>query len=233
MDGFTYHNIFETKGLEYLAIIAFFSILVPFFIMLNKEVKIKKNFKKSLGMLTANVLRIPQGLFFSNNHTWTFLEKSGEAKVGIDDLLLHITGDVTFKNLKKPGENIKKGDIIAEIESKGKLLKIASPVSGEIVKINPALKESPDLLNEDPYTKGWMLKVKPSSWAAEINQYYLAESATAFASRELIRFKDFLAVSLSRYQTGVMMQDGGELMDNTLSDLPEEVWQDFQKNFLN
>ncbi len=235
MDAFTYHNIFETKGIEYLAIIAFFIILIPFWILLNRQVKIKKQIQKSLGTLTANSLNVPQGLFFSRLHSWTHLEKSGIAKVGLDDLLLHITGEVNFNQLIKSGEKIKKGDLLAEIDHKGKLLKIYSPISGEIVESNSGLANNPQLLNEDPYMKGWIFKVKPSSWVADTNSYFLAEDATIWAKQELERFKDFLAESIGKYSplpSNMVLQDGGELIDQPLAELPNEVWQDFQQDFL-
>ena len=236
MDGFTYNNIFETKGIEYLAIIAFFAILIPFWLLLNKQAKITRQIQKTLGILTAKVLRIPQGVFYSNNHTWTFLEKSGTAKVGLDDLLLHITGEVKLFNLKKNGESIKKGEVIAEIEHQGKVLQICSPISGDIVNFNSTLIENPGILNDDPYEKGWMFKIKPLNWISDTNKYHLAEEATQWSVNELQRFKDFLSATMPKYApepSNVILQDGGELLDHTLSELPAEVWEDFQKNFLN
>ncbi len=235
MDGFSYHNIFETKGLEYLAIVVFFAILIPFWMILNKQVKISKEIQKKLGALTANALRIPQGIFFSKNHTWTHLDKEGLARVGIDDLLLHLTGEVKVKRLKQPGEIIQKGDFLIDIEHKGNSLKIASPISGEIINNNQLLLENPNLLNEDPYMKGWMYKIKPSRWIAETNSFYLAEEATNWSAKEIERFKDFLAASVERYTeepSNLVLQDGGELIDHPLSELPNEVWQDFQRSFL-
>jgi glycine cleavage system H protein len=235
MDQFTYTNIFETKGTEYLVIISFFAILIPFWLILNRKVSIKKKFQEVLGILSVNVLRIPQGLFFSKNHTWTHLEKSGEARVGLDDLLLHITGEVKFSKLKNPGEIINKGDLLAEIDQNGKLLSIFSPISGKIVNTNSNLNENSEMVITDPYGVGWIYKIKPSDWKAETGAYYLAEEATNWSKRELERFKDFLAESMMKYspETPVMaMQDGGELRDNILSEMPEEVWKDFQKSFL-
>ena len=236
MDGFSYNNIFETKGIEYLVVIAFLALLIPFWIVLNKKVKITGQLRKASGILTAGTLKIPQGIFYSRNHTWAHLEMSGIARVGLDDLLLHITGDVSFRQLKNPGETIKKGDLLAEIEHKGKTLRIFSPVSGEILATNALLTENPEQLSEDPYLKGWMYKIKPTRWMAETNSYYLAEDATNWLGKELERFKDFLSGSASRFSpesARLVLQDGGELTDHTLSDLPVEVWQGFQKDFLN
>lgn len=235
MDGFTYHNIFETKGIEYLAIIAFFALLIPFWLLLNKQVKLNRQIQKSLGILTANVLRIPQGLFYNRNHAWTFLEKTGIAKVGLDDLLLHITGVVKFLNLKQPGETIRKGDLVAELENRGRVLQIFSPISGEITALNPNILENSALLNEDPYEKGWMFKIKPTNWISDTSSSYLAEAATRWSESELERFKDFLATTTGKYEPeySIVLQDGGELRDHTLSELPDEIWKDFQVNFLN
>jgi glycine cleavage system H protein len=236
MDGFTYTNIFETKGIEYLAIIAFLVLLVPFWLLLNKKGGITKQIRRTTGSLSADILRIPQGLFFSKNHTWTYLEKSGTAKVGLDDLLLHVTGEVKFQFFKNPDDLIKKGDCLAEIEQKGKVLRILSPISGKITNTNPLLDESPGILNDDPYGSGWIFNIKPTNWIEETKSYFLAEEAIKWATFELERFKDFLALSTGKYSHEPVMdilQDGGELSPNALSEMPGEIWQDFQEEFLN
>lgn len=236
MDGFSYSDIFATKGMEYLIIIAFLLLLIPFSVILNKQVKITHKIRQVFGILTAGNLKIPQGLFYSKNHTWAHLDKSGAASVGLDDLLLHLTGEVTLSNLRDPGEYVNKGDVIASIGHMGKFLRIFSPISGEIMSTNSIIRDSPGILNEDPYGKGWVYKIKPSDWMAETRSLYLAEEATAWLKRDLDRFKDFLAVTMMKYSpgtSGIILQDGGELCDHSLSALPFEIWQDFQQEFLN
>ena len=235
MDGFTYYNIFETKGIEYILTIVFFATIIPFWFILNKQKIIKQQFQKALGILTANILKIPQGLFYSKNHTWTHLEKSGIAKVGLNDLLLHITGKINITNLKKQGEMIEKGDVLTEISQNGKILQIQSPISGEILDTNQNLYENPGIINDDPYGIGWIYNIKPTNWIKETNSYYFAKEATNWLTKELERFKDFLAVSIKKHVPElsiITLQDGGELIDNTLKELPKGVWQDFQKEFL-
>ncbi len=236
MEGFNRIDIFDTKGMEYIFVIGYLVILVLFWRLSTRQVSIKKQIQTVIGNLTASMLRIPQGLFYSKNHTWTHLDETGAARVGMDDLLQHVTGEVQFTRLKNPGEIISKGELLTEINQEGKHLRIFSPISGEIVDTNGELSESPEILNEDPYKKGWIYKIKPSNWVVETNAYYLAEEATNWSMKELERFKDFLAVSMKKYSSEpamVILQDGGELRDNTLSHLPNEVWEDFQKDFLN
>jgi glycine cleavage system H protein len=235
MDGFSYHNIFDTKGIEYLAIIAFFLMLIPFWIILNRQV-VSRKIKHIIGILTANVLKIPQGIFFSKNHTWTHMERHGVALVGVNDLLLHITGAVNFNHFKGPGEIISKGDLLTEIHQNGNILRIFSPISGKIIAKNTTLIEHPEISNEDPYEKGWIYKIKPTNWIADTNSYYLAEEATQWSQKELERFKDFLAGAAEKYSTNsslTVLQDGGELCDHILAEMPKEIWQDFQQEFLN
>jgi len=235
MDGFSYSDIFATKGIEYLIIITFLVLLVPFWLVLNKQKQISSSIQKALGFLSASILRIPQGLFYAKNHTWMYMEKSGTAKVGLDDLLLHITGEVKFKIHKNPGDIIIKGDLLTEIDQNGKLLRILSPVSGKITNINSTINENPGMLNEDPYGKGWIYKIKPSNWVRETKACYFAEEATNWSTNELERFKDFLAESMRNYApepSMVILQDGGELCDHSLSAFSDEIWKDFEKEFL-
>jgi glycine cleavage system H protein len=235
MDSFSYNNIFETKGIEYLIIIAFLILIIPFWLTINNRTAIKKEIKRAMGILSAGILRIPQGLFFSNNHTWAHLEMSGNASVGIDDFLQHVTGEVKFKNLRKPGTFINKGEFLVDIDQNGKTLQIYAPISGKITDTNTILYNDPGVINEDPYGKGWIYKIQPSDWIEETESYYLANGALAWSKRELERFKDFMAVTINKYSPGtsqVILQDGGELCDHPLSELPNEVWHDFQDSFL-
>jgi len=235
MDGFSYVNIFETKGIEYIVIIIFLLLLIPFYVILNKKKEIATEIRKAINYLSAKISNSPQGLYYSNNHTWTFLEKSGAATIGLDNVLLHITGEVSVNYLKKPDDMVRKGDPIAEIDQKGRQLRIFSPISGKILKTNPILDEAPGMVNEDPYDKGWLYSVKPSAWKTETQSCYLAEESKEWLNRETIRIKDFMAEKTAAYSpehTLVTLQDGGEISDSLLAEMPDELWKDFQKAFL-
>jgi len=233
MESFSYSNIFETKGIEYLAIIAFFAILIPFWFLLNR--KMTARFQKIWSDIAARISQIPQGIYHCKNHTWAFLEKSGEATVGLDELLTHITGEVKFMNLKNSGEFIKKGDLLAEIEQSGKSLKIFSPISGKIINANSVLTDNLKTVNNS-YEEGWVYKIKPTNWKAESSAFFLADEAVDWSKKELIRFKDFMTNSLQNYapyDSMTILQDGGELRDNALADCDANIWQQFQNDFLN
>ena len=237
MEEFTRVDIFDTKGMEYIFVIAYLFMLIIFWKITKNPRRILTRIQEAISTLSANILRIPQGIFFNRNHTWTHLGESGVAKVGLDDFLQHVTGKVNFAHLKAPGETIDKGEILTEIEQNGKRLKVYSPISGKILNANSILNEDPDVLNNDPYEKGWIYKIKPSNWGKETNSYLLADEATDWAANEFSRFKDFLTGgpmrTLSSEPSMILLQDGGEIRENVLSDLPNEVWENFQEEFLN
>ena len=163
------------------------------------------------------------------------MQRSGEARVGIDRLLVSLTGQVELKMLRKPGSSVNKGEEISQIIRDGKRLTILSPVSGTVTGLNNALHDDPSLLQEDPYGAGWLLSVKPSNWMAEVAVFHLADDATAWLKKELERIRDFLALSAGRVSPRpgeIYMQDGGALAEQALASMPEEVWNDFQKEIL-
>ena len=237
MESFNRVDIFDTKGIEYLFVIGYLLILIVFWNVANKHERIIKHFKKVMSTLSAGILRIPQGLFYNKYHTWTHMDESGVARIGLDDFLQHITGRVKFTQLKNPDEIINKGDLLTQIDQDDKQLKIFSPISGRILDSNSTLNENPGIFNEDPYKRGWIYKIKPSNWRKETKSYFLAEEATNWTAKELDRFKDFLTGGPMRKYTSepsmILLQDGGEIRDNILSELPNEVWKNFQEEFLN
>jgi len=237
MEGFSIVDIYETKGVEYLFVIAYLVVFIIFWRVVRNPGKVLRQIRDAVSTLSAKILKIPQGIYFSKNHTWTHLGESGAAKVGLDDFLQHVIGELQLSGLKDPGDSIKKGELLAEIEQDGKQLKVYSPISGEVLETNALLAENPEMINTDPYNKGWLYQIKPSNWMKETSSCLLAEKASEWSEKEITRFKDFLSMGAMRKYSSepamLMLQDGGEIRDHVLSELPGEVWQDFQEEFLN
>ena len=237
MEGFSLVDIYETKGAEYLFVIGYLIILILFWRLVSTPGKVFSQIKDAVSTLSVKILNIPQGIYFNKNHTWSHLGKSGAAKVGLDDFLQHVIGNLQLSGMKEAGDPIKKGELLAEIEQDGKKLKVFSPISGVVLDTNDMLTENPELLNEDPYNKGWLYQIKPSNWIKDTSSCLLAEKASEWSEKEITRFKDFLSMGAMRKYSSepamMMLQDGGEIRDHVLSELPDEVWEDFQQEFLN
>ncbi|MCK5683155.1 glycine cleavage system protein H, partial [bacterium] len=172
---------------------------------------------------------------FGENHTWTFMNKSGVAMIGVSDLLQKITGEAHIEYLKSENDSITKGDAIAKLWNESKYLTITSPISGKMLSRNSDLIDKPSLMNADPYRKGWFIKMEPSHWLSDIGDLKVADNASTWMKSELKRFKEFLPFSMSSHSPelqAVTLQDGGEMVEYPLMALSEPVWNDFQKAFL-
>jgi len=102
---------------------------------------------------------IPSNLFYSKTHEWVKLD--GEvAVVGITDYAQQKLGDVVYVELPERGVEVKKGEKVCEVESVKTVAEIYAPLSGVILEVNVELSDSPELINESPYSDGWIFKLK-------------------------------------------------------------------------
>ena len=106
---------------------------------------------------------IPNNLKFLDSHEWARLEEDGTVTVGISDHAQGLLGDIVFVELPDTGKIINKQDDIAIVESVKAASDVYSPLSGEIVSVNDALNDNPELINSSPYNDGWFFKIKPQN----------------------------------------------------------------------
>jgi glycine cleavage system H protein len=103
----------------------------------------------------------PEDRFYSKEHLWVKVEDS-LGRVGITDYAQDELGDVMYVNLSRPGTRLSAMDKLGDIESVKVASELFSPVSGEIVEVNKALDDKPELINQDPYGEGWMVLMRLS-----------------------------------------------------------------------
>ncbi|MDE4540578.1 glycine cleavage system protein GcvH [Pseudomonas sp. ITEM 17296] len=107
---------------------------------------------------------IPAELRFAESHEWARLESDGTVTVGISDHAQEALGDVVFVELVEVGKVFAQGDAAGVVESVKAASDIYAPIGGEVIAVNEALADSPELLNEEPYG-AWIFKLKPSDKA--------------------------------------------------------------------
>lgn len=106
-------------------------------------------------------MEVPADRRYSAEHEWALVEDDGTVRIGISEFAQHELGDVIYVELPKVGARVKQKDQMGEIESVKAVSDLFSPVTGEVVEVNAAVKDKPELVNEDPYNGGWLVKVKP------------------------------------------------------------------------
>jgi glycine cleavage system H protein len=106
--------------------------------------------------------KIPADLLYTKDHEWLKVSDDGTATVGITDYAQESLGDITFVEFPDVGESFGSGDTFGVVESVKAASDLYMPVDAEILEVNDAVDASPELLNEDPYEAGWLLKIKLS-----------------------------------------------------------------------
>ncbi len=101
---------------------------------------------------------IPKDLKYTKDHEW--IKVDGEnALIGITDYAQGELGDIVFVEIETLGEKVAQGEVFGTIEAVKTVSDLFMPVSGEVIEINSALEDSPDLINSDPFVDGWIIKI--------------------------------------------------------------------------
>jgi glycine cleavage system H protein len=106
---------------------------------------------------------LPSELKYASSHEWARLESDGTVVVGITDHAQEALGDIVYIELPEMGAAVDAGAEVAVVESVKAASDIYSPITGEVVEINPALEDEPETVNSSPYADGWLFRVKVGS----------------------------------------------------------------------
>jgi glycine cleavage system H protein len=124
-------------------------------------------------------MNVPDQLKYTREHEWIRVE-GDEIVIGVTDFAQGELGDVVFIEIETEGESLSRGDTFGTIEAVKTVSDLYMPVDGEVLEVNPALEDTPELVNSKPYDEGWMVRVKVSD-ASQLDDLLDAE-----AYRELI-----------------------------------------------
>jgi glycine cleavage system H protein len=104
-------------------------------------------------------MNVPAELKYTSEHEWVRVE-GDEIVVGVTDFAQGELGDVVFVEIETRGETLSQGDTFGTIEAVKTVSDLYMPVDGEVLEVNPALEETPELVNSSPYKGGWMVRIK-------------------------------------------------------------------------
>ena len=105
------------------------------------------------------MMNIPTHLKYTKDHEWILI-KGDIATIGITDFAQGELGDIVYVEIEKVGEIFSKEEVFGTVEAVKTVSDLFMPLAGEIIDINQTLNEKPELVNEDPYGRGWMIKIK-------------------------------------------------------------------------
>ena len=114
--------------------------------------------------------RVAKDRVYTAKGVWVFWmrpEAPNRVRIGLTDYLQQRSGDVAFASVQPVGSKVLTGEKLAEVETIKAMVELPSPVSGTVVEVNPALDTTPELINQDPYDKGWLAVIETASWDTE------------------------------------------------------------------
>ena len=135
-----------------------------------------------MNTMEENKMENPKELKYTKEHEWIKVEND-TATIGITDFAQEALTDIVFVELPEIGKKVEQLKTVATIESVKSVSDIYSPVSGEVIEVNEQLKDYPEIINNDPYGKGWFFKIKLAD-KNELDKMMSAEEYAKIAKEE-------------------------------------------------
>ena len=127
--------------------------------------------------------------FYNSNHLWSKQDDAGIVTVGMDELGLDSLGEMAYLTLPAVGTPVEMGKVMGSMEAAKMTGELFAPISGIVVEKNDAVLQNPLLVNEDPFDKGWLIKIEPANWAEESGALVSGDELSEWMESEIERFE--------------------------------------------
>ncbi len=127
--------------------------------------------------------------FYNSNHLWMEKDESGHVTVGMDELGLDSLGELVYLTLPGVGTPVEMGKPMGSMEAAKMTGELCAPVSGIVIEKNDTVLQNPLLVNEQPYDKGWLVKIKPTNWEEESVSMVSGDNLAPWIEAEIERFE--------------------------------------------
>ncbi len=216
-----------------LLVLAFFVVLISMDYMVTHR-RLARESKALAASATPAVepawvagYQMPEALYYHRGHTWARPLDADTVLIGVDDFARRLIGPAASVKAPSRGDWVHQGARAFALKVDGKMAELVSPVEGEVVEVNRDLAEKPALASEDPYGRGWVLKVKAPNLANNLRNLLSGRLARKWMedSREALELR-LMAFS------GSVLQDGGEPASDLSQHLPKADWERLAHEFL-
>jgi glycine cleavage system H lipoate-binding protein len=227
MEGFSYVDMFASKGIEYILVIVFLLIFMMYWKLLSKSQKSAElNMTVQPDGSISDWFHLAKNVYYHQGHSWVKPESNGLVSVGIDDFAQKLIGIPDRVNLPKVGSKIIQGEKGLNFQFNSKCIDMLSPVDGDIVEINENVLKNPELIGQDPYHKGWLFKVKALRMKPNLKNLLSGKLAVAWMENTV----KTLRLRMSG-EMGLVMQDGGLPIAGFAKELSPDNWEEVAADF--
>jgi glycine cleavage system H lipoate-binding protein len=216
-----------------LLVLAFFVLLITMDYVVTRQ----RLARESRALAAASIpavepawvagYQMPEALYYHRGHTWARPLDADTVLIGVDDFARRLIGPAATVSAPSRGDWLHQGGRAFAMKLDGKSAEVVSPVEGEVVEVNRDLAERPGLATDDPYGRGWVLKIKAPNLADNLRNLLSGRLARKWMedSREALELR-LMALS------GSVLQDGGEPASDLGHHLPKADWDRLVHEFL-
>lgn len=227
--GNFYVDLFATKGLEYILVIGFLVTLVVFWRFLNRPTRAVSALRAVSERRGAPLgwFLLREGIYYHQGHSWAMPERDDVVRVGMDDFAQKLVGRTQAVKLPPIGARIGQGEKGWELLVDSKSIAMLSPVNGVVIAVNEEIIRAPEVINQDPYERGWLLKVKASKMKTDFKNLLHGKLAGAWIEETVDALRARMAGDL-----GVVLQEGGIPVVGMAKSISPEKWDEIASEFL-
>jgi glycine cleavage system H lipoate-binding protein len=224
MEGFSYVDIYATKGIEYLIVIGFLFAVMLFWRYLwipGREIA-----EEMVPLDIVEWFRVPEGYYYHQGHSWMRKEEEDLVTVGLDDFAQKFVGRTDSFWLPEAGSKLSQGDIGWSFSVDKKFIDMLSPVDGEVVEVNREVADFPEIVNQDPYGRGWLMKVRASKLPSNTRNLLSGNTAKSWMEGIVDNLRMIIGGKL-----GPVYHDGGLPVSGIARALNGEGWHELVEEF--
>jgi glycine cleavage system H lipoate-binding protein len=182
---------------------------------------------RPVDVLDVKGFKLPHGYYLHRGHTWVKIEEGSTARVGLDDFALRLLGPLDRVEAPLMGKQVEQDRDDILLSRSSNTARVQSPISGVVTDINPGLREKGNLANQDPYTRGWVMRLHSDNLRADLKNLMIGEQAGEYLDDEIDRLYRVI-----EEEAGPLVADGGYLGDDIFGNLPKTSWQKLTRLFL-
>jgi glycine cleavage system H lipoate-binding protein len=221
-------DLFATKGLEYLLVITYLTLLMAFWAFALKPAKPKEaKAPTPVKVRGAGWFSLPKDFHFHQGHTWAVKEAPGVLRVGMDEFARRLLGSPSALHLPLPGTHLEQGHKGWSVEVGGKSIDMLSPVGGEVIEVNTHVMDTPGEALINPFDEGWLLRVRVDPERCPLRNLLSGDLALAW-----LRNKEEMIRTHHAGELGVVLPDGGAPVDGFAQALSPDGWEELARTIL-
>jgi glycine cleavage system H lipoate-binding protein len=175
----------------------------------------------------ASGFRVADGYYYHMGHSWARFEHGGRARIGFDDFLVKVFGQVQELSLPPLGAKLKQDQVGWEFGREDHKTAVLSPVTGTVLAVNQKTLEHPGITNQDPYKEGWLFILEPDLPKRNLKRLYFEDESMQWMEQESQKLMGLMGPEYER-----LAATGGEVMDDIYGNFPELGWDRLVKTFL-